>query len=196
MDGNARVCTTQTMRNRPVAVAPAATLASSVSALHGGIDDGADAAAHAGDAATVMRSPPHAPSHLSHRGGGGTKTTTATGCSNSGKSHRVYCDLIIPLASDASYALLPKTTMFVFTEEHILSSTLSRISKKCPQLCSSRRKFLDTVDTIVFGAGAGGAAAAGGEDGCVKYFGEHDQNGDDDDMLVDADAGACDDGSR
>lgn len=68
------------------------------------------------------------------------------------RAHRLFCDLILPLAEDDVYPNLPEKTAFIFTEEDILSSTLTRIDKKCPQLFKDREKFLRTVEQIVFGS--------------------------------------------
>jgi hypothetical protein len=67
------------------------------------------------------------------------------------KAHRVFCEVILPLADDHVYPTLPKRTSFVFTEEDILASTLSRIDKKCPHLYRDRERFMRAVESIVYG---------------------------------------------
>lgn len=74
--------------------------------------------------------------------------------SGNSKPHRLFCELIMPLAEEPVYSHLPERTAFIFTEEDILTSILSRIDKKCPQLYNNKAKFLQTVDAIVFGGGA------------------------------------------
>lgn len=67
-----------------------------------------------------------------------------------GKPHRLFCELIMPLAHDTVYPRLPAMTSFVYTEEEILASVLSRIDKKCPQLYKDKDKFMRTVERIVY----------------------------------------------
>jgi hypothetical protein len=73
-----------------------------------------------------------------------------------GKPHRLFCELIMPLVHDSVYHRLPSKTSFVYTEEDILASMLSRIDKKCPQLYKDKFKFMQTVEKIVYGAGSRG----------------------------------------
>jgi hypothetical protein len=82
----------------------------------------------------------------------GQNTTTTTKHHTTSRAHKLFCDLILPLADDDVYPHLPEKTAFIFTEEDILSSTLQRIDKKCPQLFKDREKFLKTVEQIVFGS--------------------------------------------
>ncbi len=78
--------------------------------------------------------------------------TTTTKYHSTSRAHRLFCDLILPLADDDVYPHLPDKTAFIFTEEDILSSTLLRIDKKCPQLFKERERFMKTVEMIVFGS--------------------------------------------
>ena len=78
-------------------------------------------------------------------------TTVQYSTSSNNKPHRLFCELIMPLTEEPVYSHLPDRTTFMFTEEDILTSILSRIDKKCPQLYNDRSKFLQTVDAIVFG---------------------------------------------
>ena len=66
-----------------------------------------------------------------------------------GKPHRLFCELVMPLAR-ASHPL-PEKTAFVFTEEDILASALARIDKKCPHLYQDKGKFMSAVEAIVYG---------------------------------------------
>ncbi len=80
------------------------------------------------------------------------QTSTTTKYHSTSRAHRLFCDLILPLSDDDVLPHLPDKTIFIFTEEDILSSTLLRIDKKCPQLFKDRDKFMKTVEMIVFGS--------------------------------------------
>lgn len=82
-----------------------------------------------------------------------TAETVQYYASSNNKAHKLFCELIMPIVVDSVYSHLPERTSFIFTEEDILASTLSRINKKCPQLYSDKQKFMQTVETIVFGGG-------------------------------------------
>ena len=116
----------QTMRNRPP---------SAVNGICGG--DGRFLQRDHG------KSPP-SPSSLDVKVGKQQSSTT-------NRAHKLFCDFIMPLSDDDVYSQLPEKTIFIFTEEDILTSTLMRIDQKCPQLFTDRAKFMATVESIVFG---------------------------------------------
>ena len=74
-----------------------------------------------------------------------------------GKPHRLFCELVMPLARNPS--LLPEKTAFVFTEEDILASALARIDKKCPHLYRDKDMFMGAVEAIVYGNSGSTACA-------------------------------------
>lgn len=71
------------------------------------------------------------------------------------RQHKLFEECVLALfltnhVSPSSDHFPPSKTCFIFREEDILGQMLEKVGDNCPQLIKNRKKFMDTVERIVF----------------------------------------------
>jgi leucyl aminopeptidase (aminopeptidase T) len=79
-------------------------------------------------------------------------STSAGTSSTFARQHKLFEDFILALCESGKWDTLPKKTTFILGEEEILEQMLENVIENCPELVKNRKRFMQAVERIVFGA--------------------------------------------